>query len=104
MERCKCQFLSVFYYLTITDCRTKIVFEKETIRGYLKSLWSYAIMPIGKTIESAHMAQQNPHEVRTRGGFYAVLGGWIKPKVATSHSCPTICRCSRQLHSPGQKV
>ena len=66
------------------------MFEKETIRGYLKSLWSYAIMPIGKTIESAHMAQQNPHEVRTRGGFYAVLGGWLKPKVATSHSCPTI--------------
>lgn len=69
-----------FYYLTITDCRTKIVFEKETIRGYLKSLWSYAIMPIGKTIESAHMAQQNPHEFAPRGGFYAVLGGWLKPK------------------------
>ena len=44
-------------------------------------------MPIGKTIESAHMAQQNPHEFAPRGGFYAVLGGWLKPKVATSHSC-----------------
>lgn len=70
-----------FYYLTITDCRTKIVFEKETIRGYLKSLWSYAIMPIGKTIESAHMAQQNPHEVRTRGVFMPFWVGGLNPRL-----------------------
>lgn len=41
---------------------------------------AYAIMSIGKKIEMSIWTQRKPPEFGPPGAFFAVLGGWLRPK------------------------
>lgn len=75
-------------------------------RAYLKCRKAYAIMPVGKKDESAHCGTQKAPELRPPGLFYSRCGkvayalGWLPP----IYLRPAICRCSRRLHLPRQRV
>ena len=62
-------------------------------------------MPVGKKDESA-LWQQKPRVATLRGFSIQFWQGGLCPRLATAYLSPgpAICRCSRRLHLPKQRV